>query len=102
MTEFIPLAEPVNHTLENCAITEAIFLSWLHRAEINNFGKLFNGVSLDKFNTTSNARLYLVLDFVSMKTKYNSQETSHRLGFNFEYLNIIQWHYNYHLATLNH
>lgn len=61
--------EPLNHTLENCAIIEAIFLSWLHMAEINNFGRLFNGVSLDKFNTTSNARLYLVLDFVSMKTK---------------------------------
>ena len=97
--------EPVNHTLENSAITEAIFLSWLHRAEINNFGKLFNGVSLDKFNTTSNARLYLVLDFVSMKTKYNSQETSHRLGFNFEYFEyytVTLWLLFSHIKSLKY
>lgn len=92
----------MNHTLENCAITEAIFLSWLHRAEINNFGKLFNGVSLDKFNTTSNARLYLVLDFVSMKTKYNSQETSHRLGFNFEYYTVTLWLSFSHIKSLKY
>lgn len=88
--------------MENCAITEAIFLSWLHMAEINNFGRLFNGVSLDKFNTTSSASLYLVLDFVSMKTKYNSQETSHRLGFNFDYYTVTFWLSFCHIKSLKY
>ena len=71
-------------------------------AEINNFGRLFNGVSLDKFNTTSSASLYLVLDFVSMKTKYNSQETSHRLGFNFDYYTVTFWLSFCHIKSLKY